>query len=320
MQSSQSDQIKGYNLRISGRRGVRQCDRAVDSIGTRGRFLVLPHPPDTVDLGVVQVEPRIAVGGNEIAARIAANGEVTGGVHAHEIVFEGWDTALHVRPEALDVLALEQADDLLVIGPLAGGPWGDVTLQASRVVAKTQEWCLLGVGEVAVRVWSHACGTGEDGTQVHAKTFEGTIFETAAAFTVGDEDIWLIIGRYAIALLLSAAQLAVTAHACRASIQCRRRCGISSPHWPVVVWLVAIVSALVPQDLFVRPCEESVPSEEVASVMHRKGLIDVCRNEVIVTTADARCYGQWCLCFKFAQAFHCFDVFLPLGLCQLTPV
>lgn len=88
---------------------------------------------------MVQVEPWIAVGSHEVAAWIAADGEVASGVHAHEVVEESWHAALHVCPEAVDALALEEIDDLFVVCPLAGGPGGDVALEAARVVAETKQ-------------------------------------------------------------------------------------------------------------------------------------------------------------------------------------
>ena len=123
------------NLRISRRRRVCQSDRAVDGVGTRVRLLILPHPPDTIDLCVVQVEPRVAIGCHKVAAWVASNREVPRGVHAHEAVSESRDAALHLRPETVDRLALEEAHDFFVVAPLPGGPGRDVALQAARVVA-----------------------------------------------------------------------------------------------------------------------------------------------------------------------------------------
>lgn len=153
---------------------------------------------------MVQVEPRVAVRRHEVAARVAANCEVSGGVYAHEVVDERWHAALHVGPEAVDALALEQRHDLRVVGPLAGGPRRDVTLEATRVVAETQEWCLLWVGEVAVRIWRRASEATEHGTQVHAEVFEGPVFETAAAFAVWNQDAGIDVGWNAVAFLLCA--------------------------------------------------------------------------------------------------------------------
>jgi hypothetical protein len=143
---------------------------------------------------VVQVEPRVAVRGHEVAARVATNRKVSCGMYAHEVVDESRHTALHVRPEAVDALAFEQRNYLRVVGPLAGGPRRNVTLEAARVVAETQEWCLLWVGEVAVRVWGRTGQSAEYWTQVHAEVFEGPIFETAAAFTVRDQDAGVHVG------------------------------------------------------------------------------------------------------------------------------
>jgi len=153
---------------------------------------------------MVQVEPRVAVGRHKVAAWVATDCEVACGVHAHEVVDKGWHAALHVRPEAVDALAFEQRNDLRVVGPLAGRPGRDVTLEAARVVAETEERGLLGVGEVAVRVWGSAGQSAEHGTQVHAEVLEGPVFETAAAVAVGNQDARIHIGRNTVALLLCA--------------------------------------------------------------------------------------------------------------------
>lgn len=155
---------------------------------------------------------------------------------------------------------------------------------------------MLGVGEVAVWVWRRAGEAAEYRAQVHAKVFEGAVFETAATFSVGYENTGIDVGRDTVSFLFGAAQLAITAHACIASIKSGRRGWIGSPLGPVVVGLIAIIAALIPERLLVGPCEESVPSEEVARIVHREGLLDVCCYEVIVTTSHAWSLCQRCLC------------------------
>lgn len=210
------------DLRISGRRRVCQGDRAVDGVRARVRLLVLPHPPDAINLSVVQVEPRVTVGCYEVAAWVAANGEVAGGVHAHEVVLESRNATLHVCPEAFDALAFEQVDDLLIVGPLAGSPGRDVTLEAARIVAETEERQLCGIREVAVGVGWCAGEAAEDWAHIHAEVLEWPVFKTATTLTMGNEYVRLIICGNSIALLFSATQLAVTAHAGVTTIKGRR--------------------------------------------------------------------------------------------------
>ena len=80
---------------------------------------------------MVQVEVRVAVRSREVTAWVAGNREMPGGVHAHEAVSESRDAALHLRPETVDRLALEEAHDFFVVAPLPGGPGRDVALQAA---------------------------------------------------------------------------------------------------------------------------------------------------------------------------------------------
>jgi hypothetical protein len=51
--------------------------------------------------------------------------------------------------------------------------------------------------------------------------------------------------------------------------------------WPVPVWGVAFVAALVAESLFVGVEEPSVPGKEIASVMDAEGLLDVRYDEVV---------------------------------------
>jgi hypothetical protein len=99
------------NLRVPRRRRVCQSDSAIESVSTRVRLLILPHPPNAIDLSMMQVEPRVAVGSYKVAAGVTTNSKVTGGVHTHEVVNKCRHATLHVRPEAVDALALEEVDD-----------------------------------------------------------------------------------------------------------------------------------------------------------------------------------------------------------------
>jgi len=93
---------------------------------------------------------------------------VTGGVYTHEVVLEGRDTTLHVAPEGLDVLAVEQLGDHLVVGPLARRPRGDVTLETARIGSKTK----IGVEEVSNRIRRSAQRVSKDRPQVDRPVLE----------------------------------------------------------------------------------------------------------------------------------------------------
>lgn len=68
-------------LQIRGRRVVQEGMRAGEVVAV-ARIQVLPDPPYTVDLAVVEVESRVAVGEEHIASGIAANRHVAAKVHA----------------------------------------------------------------------------------------------------------------------------------------------------------------------------------------------------------------------------------------------
>lgn len=87
-----------------------------------------------------------------------------------------------------------------------------------------------------------------------------------------------------------AAQLAVATHACVTAVKCWRGSRVVGPFWPVVVRLVAVVTALVSEGLFVGPDKEPVPSEEVARGVDGEGLVDVCCYKVVVATSNTGCF------------------------------
>jgi len=248
------------DLRVARRRAVGEGDGAVDSVRALVRLAVLPHPPNTVDLSVMKVEPWVTVGRDEVTAWVATDREVTGSVHAHEVVLESWNATLHIGPEALDGLALEQGHDLLVVGPLARSPSRDVALQAPRVVAKTKEGQLLRVGEVAVRVRWRAGQVAEHRSHVHTEVLEGTVSKATAARAVWDHDQRRVLGWDTVASLVRASEDTVAAHAGRAAVEYGRCQRVDCPLGPVVIGLVAIVSALIAKSLLVGPGEEAMPA------------------------------------------------------------
>lgn len=84
-------------------REVEDCVRTADGVLAVLGVLVLPDPPCTVDLGVVEEEVGVTRGGIEIAARVAADPEVAAGMHTEVFVRK---VTLHPVLEADDVGAV----------------------------------------------------------------------------------------------------------------------------------------------------------------------------------------------------------------------
>ena len=94
----------------------------------------LPDPVDTVDLRVVQPEGGVVGRDEGIAARVAANGEVTAAVDAQQ-VGRAARVAVHLGRELKDVGRAE--DELGRVAerrPLFGDPRIQVALETARVV------------------------------------------------------------------------------------------------------------------------------------------------------------------------------------------
>lgn len=105
-----------------------------NSILPRRQILVLPNPPDTVDVGVVQPERRVTRAGEEVSPWVATNCEVAPAVHPEHAL--GKDT-LHVILEVGDIVVRRQERDGRVGACGYGGVLGDVAAQAARVVAES---------------------------------------------------------------------------------------------------------------------------------------------------------------------------------------
>jgi hypothetical protein len=93
--------------------------------------------------------------------------------------------------------------------------------------------------------------------------------------------------------------------------------------------VIALVSAFVAQGLLIRMREPSMPGEEIACVMdliewsviamgtpggdvHREGLLDMSRHEIIVAVFTARTVRLGSLWWKFCKALHCRDIVILL--------
>lgn len=74
-----NDGLIDRNLRA--RRGIKERMSSRNVIAV-GRIQVLPDPPYTVDLAVMEIKSRVAVGEEHIASGITADGHVATKVHA----------------------------------------------------------------------------------------------------------------------------------------------------------------------------------------------------------------------------------------------
>jgi len=92
-------------LQCSGSAGWRvvQCDGSGDGILSVLEVLVLPDPPGAVDLCVVEEEGRVAGGREDVSAWVAADCEMSAGVHAVEAACE---VALHPSLERADIFVV----------------------------------------------------------------------------------------------------------------------------------------------------------------------------------------------------------------------
>lgn len=316
----------------------RCCDHgsSVNGIGALGRVHVLPGPPNTVDLAVVEEEPwvtcswladeprmhnKIAVSGiltrrsEKIRSWIAANGKVTSSMDTHEVVGKGWVSTLHVVPEGLDVRAVEQINNLLIVGPLARGPGRNVTLQAARVVSKAH----IRVSLVGDGVRRNTVGVAEDGPKVDGPVLERTRRHAASAISLGNLDLRCSIGGNTVKGLVGAAKGTVTTHGSSRTVQSRALAGIVRPPRPVVVWLVALVATLIPQCLLVGPGEVTVPCQEVSRVVDEKRLLDVRGKKVIIAVLTARAFRLWRFRRQLGHALHSLDVVLLLRCRESCP-
>jgi len=149
-------------------------------------------------------------GGEEVRAGVSADGKMTSSVHTHKVVGKCVLPTLHVIPEGLHVRAVQKFDNHLIVGPLAGRPGRNVTLQAAGVVSKTTIGSIRS-GEID-RVRGRAECVGEDGTKVDRPILEWTRRHATSASALGNLDQRLQIGRDTVERLVAAACITITAH------------------------------------------------------------------------------------------------------------
>jgi hypothetical protein len=106
----------------------------------------------------------------------------------------------------------------------------------------------------------------------------------------------------------------ITRHTSLAAVQERSTLRIMRPVSPVVVWLEALVAALVSEGLLESPYVVSMPGQEVGGEMDVEGLLDVGYDEIVVPTFGAGGDGCDSSCGKRAETLYCFDVVKPFGL------
>jgi hypothetical protein len=103
----------------------------------------------------------------------------------------------------------------------------------------------------------------------------------------------------------------ITRHTSLAAVQERSTLRIMRPVSPVVVWLEALVAALVSEGLLKSPYVVSVPGQEVGGEMDVEGLLDVGYDEIIVPRFCTSCDGGRSSCWELADTLYCFDVVEP---------
>lgn len=254
-------------------------------------------------------------GSEEVGAWVATNSEVSCGVHAHEVVRKGVKSSLKIAPESLDIRAVQKLDHHFVVGPLAGCPGRDVTLQATGVVSETE----IGVSEVGDGVGRCAGEIGEDRTDVDWPVLERSRGHAPSSSTMGDLDQGSIVGRDAVESLVGAAQSAVTAQGGSRTIESGGLRRVIGPARPVVVGLLTFVSTFVAKGLLVGPGEPTVPGEEVASVVDAESLLDVCCDKVVVPVLATRTFCLGGLWGQLGHALYSGNVAVLLSSGESSP-
>ena len=144
---------------VPARRVVKQRDGTGDGVRAGREVLVLPDPPRAVDLGVVEPEHGVARRGEQVAARVAADGEVAARVDAVEARRE---VALHAVLEGQDVgIGGDEVERVGVLGPVGRDPGRDVAFQAAWVRAEAVAFLRddFGLGEgggYGAEIYDHA--------------------------------------------------------------------------------------------------------------------------------------------------------------------
>ena len=128
------------------------------------------------------------------------------GVHAHEVVGKSVLATLHVVPEYLHVLAVQQFGDRLVVGPLARCPGRDVALQAARVVAEADLAGCGWVGIVEDRVVRCAGQIGKYRPKIDGPILHRARGDATTAASVRNVDQWGSVCRDAVTRLVRASK------------------------------------------------------------------------------------------------------------------
>jgi hypothetical protein len=176
----------------------------------RGELYNISARINVGDEGAFTVKVWVTGGSQEVRAWISTDGEVPSSVHAHEVIGERILATLHIVPERLHILAVEQLYDHLIVTPLTRSPFGNVTFQATRVVAESD---LTGGGRVAVvedRVVGGTCEIGKDWPQIHRPVFHGARGDAATTTAMRNVDQRRSVSRDAISRLVCAAEDTVT--------------------------------------------------------------------------------------------------------------
>lgn len=181
---------------------------SVYRIGTFRGFHILPCPPRTVNLCVMEEKVWVARRGKEIRPWIASYREMACGVNSHEVVCKRWVTSLHITPERLDVWAVEEFHNHLICRPLTSCPGGDIPLEAARVVSKAE----VRTGGIGDRIRWCASMVSQRRTEIDRPILERARGNTASSCPVWNLNCGLIVRGDAVECLILACEGTVAAH------------------------------------------------------------------------------------------------------------
>lgn len=176
----------------------------------RGELYIISARINVGDERALAIEVRVTGGSQEVRAWVSTDSEVPSSMHTHEVIGERILATLHVVPERLHILAVEQLYDHLIITPLTGSPFGNIAFQATGVVAESNLTGGGRVSEVEDGVVGGACEIGEDWPQIYRPIFHGTRGDAAATAAMWNADQRRSVSRDAISCLVCAAEDTVT--------------------------------------------------------------------------------------------------------------
>jgi len=284
-------------------RGVVDGDGSGNDTGALGGVLVLPDPPDAVDLAVVDPEGRVTRAGKDVTGRVALEGEVAASVNA---ILALGKVTLHDVLEGANVGAVgNEIGRVALAGVAAADPRANVTADAAGVVGEKTGGGGDTVGDE---------GRG-DGAEVDLHVLEGAILQTAAA----------VSGRHAVKAGgqgWGAAVLGIDTVAAErrvAAVEDGRLERVLGPAPPVPVGLVALVSTLVAERLLERVGEPPMPRQEVGRAVNGQRLVDVHGDEVVIPRLGSGYLGRVVLGRLAHQTLDGSDVVFALGLGEGAP-